>query len=104
MNILEGFYGADKINEIIKTYADSIKNCVRDIDFVFRIRHKFKILTFNNLENTNKIVNRIKNKLENTEYEGIKEVFEIVFSHVPELEDNVLTAIESCEKKLIERD
>ncbi|GAB6074483.1 diguanylate cyclase [Nautilia lithotrophica] len=104
MNILEGFYGADKINEIIKTYAEAIKSSVRDIDFVFRNGYIFKILTFNNLEITDKIVKRIKNKLENTEYEGIKVAFEIVFSHVPELEDNVLTAIESCEKKLIERD
>ncbi|ACM92312.1 CBS domain pair protein [Nautilia profundicola AmH] len=104
MNILEGFYGAEKINEIIKTYADAIKECVREIDFVFRMGYRFKILTFNNLEITDKIVRRIREKLENTDYEGIKVSFEIAFSHVPELEDNVLTAIESCEKKLIERD
>jgi len=55
------------------------------------------------LDITDKIVKRIKNKLEHTEYEGIKVAFEVVFSHVPELEDNVLSAIESCEKKLIER-
>lgn len=104
MNILEGFYGADKINEIIKTYAETIKKSVRDIDFVFRMGHRFKILTFNNLEITDKIVKRIKNRLENTDYEGIKVAFDIAFSHVPELEDNVLSALESCEKKLIERD
>jgi diguanylate cyclase (GGDEF)-like protein len=104
MNILEGFYGPDKINEILKTYAHAIKSSVRDIDFVFRMGYKFKILTFNDLEITDKIVKRIKKKLENTEYDGIRVTFEIVFSHVPELEDNVLSALEACEKKLIERD
>jgi len=104
MNILEGFYGIDKVNEIIKTYAEVLKSCVRDIDFVFRNGYTFKILTFNNLQITDKIVKRIKNKLENTDYDGIKVAYQLVFSHVPELEDNVLTAIESCEKRLIERD
>jgi len=104
MNILEGFYDPDQINKIIKIYAKDIKSCLRDIDFVFRNGYVFKVLTFNSLEVTNKIVKRIKNKLENTECDGIKVSFELVFSHVPELEDNVLTAIESCEKKLIERD
>ena len=104
LNILEGFYGQDKIYKLIKKYADVVKNSVRDIDFVFYIEHKFKILTFNNLEITDKIVKRIKDKLEQTDLEGIQAPFRIAFSHVPELENNVLTAIESCEKKLIERD
>jgi len=103
INILEGFYGPDVINEIIKTYAQAIKVCVRDIDFVFRIDNKFKILTFNNLEITDKIVKRITAKLNETDYDGIKVTFDIVFSHVPELDDNILTAIETCEKKLMER-
>jgi diguanylate cyclase (GGDEF)-like protein len=104
INILEGFYGADKINKIIKMYAKAVKSSVRDIDFVFRMGYRFKILTFNNLEITDKIVNRIKTKLENTSYDGIKVAFDMSFSHVPELENNVLAAMESCEKKLIERD
>jgi len=102
--ILEGFYGQDKVNELIKLYADAIKGCVRDIDFVFYIDNKFKILTFNNLEITDKIFHRIDNVLKHIEYEGIKLSYKMAFSHVPELEKNVIMAIESCEKKLIERD
>jgi GGDEF domain-containing protein len=104
LNILEGFYGQDKVNELIKAYADAIKSCVRDIDFVFYMDRKFKILTFNNLEITDKIVHRIDNTLKNIEFDGIKLSYKIAFSHVPELEKNVLMAIESCEKKLIEGD
>jgi len=103
INILEGFYGPDKVNELIKKYAEVIKKSVRDIDFVFYIDKRFKILTFNNLEITDKIANRIKSKLEKTDIDGIQVPFKIVFSHVPELEVNILTAIESCENKLIER-
>ena len=103
LNILEGFYGPDTVVELVRVYANAIKSCVRDIDFVFRIEDQFRVLTFNGLDITDKIVKRIKSKLENTEYEGIKVAFEVVFSHVPELEENVLSAIESCERKLIER-
>jgi len=102
INILEAFYGSDIIENVIKTYAHAIKQSLRDIDFVFRMGYRFKVITFNNLEITDKIVNRIKNKLANTEYNGVKSAFSITFSHVPELEDSVLTAIESCEKKLLE--
>lgn len=104
INILEGFYGPAVINEMIKTYAKAIKQSVRDIDFVFRMGNKFKILTFNNLEITEKIVQRIENKLKNTEHEGIKPDFKITYSHVPEMEENIITALESCEKKLIKGD
>jgi GGDEF domain-containing protein len=89
---------------MIKTYAKAIKQSVRDIDFVFRMGNKFKILTFNNLEITEKIVQRIENKLKNTEHEGIKPDFKITYSHVPEMEENIITALESCEKKLIKGD
>ncbi len=104
INILEGFYGPVVINETIKTYANAIKQSVRDIDFVFRMDNKFKILTFNNLEITEKIVKRIENKLKNTKHDDIMLDFKITYSHVPEMEENIVTAIESCEKKLIKRD
>ena len=104
LNIIEGFFGADVVNGLLKKCASDIKSSVRDIDFVFRLGKRFKILTFNNLEVTDKIVKRIKDKIDACDIEGINISYEIVFSHVPELERNILSAIESCEKKLIERD
>jgi hypothetical protein len=77
---------------------------VRDVDFVFRNQNLYKILTFNDLEVTEKIVKRIISKLENSSYKNIDISFKISFSHVPEIEDNILAAIERCEEKLIERD
>jgi diguanylate cyclase (GGDEF)-like protein len=103
LNILEGLYGLNIVEKLIKIYAEIVKACVRDIDFVFRIGKQFRILTFNDLEVTDKIVKRIMNKLDNVEFEGVKATYNIAFSHVSELEENVLSAIESCEKKLIER-
>jgi len=103
LNILKGFYGIDIIEKLIKLYAKTLKNSVRDIDFTFRINNQFRILTFNNLEITDKILKRVKNNLQNVEYQEIKANFEISFSHVPEIDDNILLALENCEKKLIKR-
>jgi len=104
LNILEGFYGIDVVEKLIKLYAKTLKNSVRDIDFIFKINNQLRILTFNSLEITDKILKRIKNNLEKVEYQDIKANFKISFSHVPEIDDNILLALENCEKKLIKRD
>ena len=104
MGFTDGIYGLDIVNAILKEFAKVIKKSVRDIDFVFRNDYIFKILTFNNLEITDKIVTRLKNSLDLIECNGVKPSFNIVFSHIPELENNILSAIDFCEKKLIERD
>ena len=103
LNILEGFYGIDVTEKLIKLYAKTLKSSVRDIDFTFRINNQFRVLTFNSLEVTDKILKRVKNNLQNVEYQEIKANFEISFSHVPEIDNNILLALESCEKKLIKR-
>ncbi|MEO1927511.1 MAG: diguanylate cyclase [Nautiliaceae bacterium] len=103
LDIIEDFYSPDFAKALLKLYARTIKQCVRDIDFVFRIEKRFKILTFNDLEDTDKIAKRINKKLEETSFNDVKAAFKIVLSQVPELEDNILMAIESCEKRLIER-
>jgi len=103
LDILESFYGSNIVKKLIKLYADALKNSLRDIDFTFRLNNQFRILTFNNLEITNKIFQRIKNRLENIEYQEIKANFEISFSHIPEIDNNILLAIKNCEKKLIKR-
>jgi len=102
IDIIEDFYSPDFARALLKLYASNIKRCVRDIDFVFRVGKRFKILTFNDLEITDKISKRIQSKLEETSLNGVKAAFKIVLSQVPELEDNILMAIESCEKRLIE--
>jgi len=104
LSILKGFYNLEDVNELIKEYASAIKSCIRDVDFAFRIESTFKIITFSNLEITDKIANRIKAKLEKTEYNGIKASFNVALSNVPELEDSIILALENCEKRLIKGD
>jgi len=102
LNIIESFYGIEVVNDIYKLFAMNLKQSLRDIDFVFRNKNIFKILTFNDLEVTDKIIKRLKSKLDNIEFNGNKISYKVAFSHVPELENNVLSAIDFCEKKLIE--
>ena len=101
---MEGFYGVDVVEKLIKVYAKTLKKSIRDIDFAFKINNQFRVLTFNSLEITDKILKRIKNNLTNVEYKEIKANFKISFSHVPEIDSNILLAIENCEKNLIKGD
>jgi len=102
--IYEGLYGIETVHKIFKSYAEILKNSLRDIDFIFRLDNQFRIIIFNNLEITIKIVERIKDKLNNFTIEGIHIPYKLSFSHIPELENNIISAIEECERKLIERD
>ena len=102
INIIEDFYGLDIANDLIKLYAKTTRNKVRDIDFTFKIDNTIRILTFNNLKITQKIANRIKNALEKLEINGISINFEVSFTSIPEEEDNIFIAIEKL--NLIKRD
>jgi diguanylate cyclase (GGDEF)-like protein len=104
LSIYDSLYGSEFVTNTYKKFAETIQHSRRDIDFVFRDDNIFKVLTFNNLEITVKIVERIKHNLENIEIEGIKVPFKIVFSHVPEIKSSILLAIEDCEKQLVEWD
>ena len=102
--IFEGLYGVEMIQKIIKTFAKEISSSVRNIDFVFRWDNQFRVMIFNTLEVTAKVFERLQNRLENLEIEGIKVPFKMCFSHVPKMANDILIAIEECEEKLIERD
>jgi diguanylate cyclase (GGDEF)-like protein len=101
IGIIEGLYGEDKVFKILKALARLIKSSVRDIDFVFRNNNLFKLLTFSNLEVTKKIVERIKSRLDSFEIDGLKMAYSLAFSHIPELQNNILLAIDEIENKLI---
>ena len=88
-------------NKIIKTFADVISNSVRKIDFVFRWDNQFRIITFNDLEITSKIFSRIQNRLNNLTIDDIHIPFKMCMSHVPQLQNDILLAIESCEEQFI---
>ncbi|EDM24521.1 diguanylate cyclase [Caminibacter mediatlanticus TB-2] len=103
IEIYQSFYGYDFINKILKLFAKTIKSSIRDVDFLFRNENIFKILTFNNAEITMKIKNRIDKRLENIEVENIKIPYKIVATQIPEIETNILLAIEKLEKELIKR-
>ena len=102
--IFEGLYGVDMVNEIILTYARILKKSVRNIDFIFRWDNQFRIIVFNNLEVTAKVFERIKNRLENIKINDIKIPFNICMTHVPELNYDIIMAVEDCEERLIKRD
>jgi diguanylate cyclase (GGDEF)-like protein len=102
IGIIEGLYGEEKVNEILKEFAKILKNSIRDIDFVFRDDFRFKIILLNDLEVTRKVIKRIKERLDNLEVEGIRVAYSLAYSHVPELEDNILLALNDIETKLID--
>jgi len=99
--IVEELYGKDKLDKILIAIARELEKLVRDIDFVFRIDYQFRIITFNSLEITKKIVDRIKSSLDKMEVDEIKVHYSLAFSHVPELENNILIALEDLKRKLI---
>jgi len=98
--IIEGLYGKDKLNKILIAIAQKLESLVRDIDFVFRIDYRFKIITFTSLEITEKIANRIKNALDKMEIDDIKITYYLAFSHVPSLEPNILLALDELKRKI----
>jgi len=104
LSIFESLYGHSFKLEVLRKFADTIHSSLRDIDFVFRVEDIFKIITFNDLEIVSMIVARIKKRLSEIKINDIKIPFKIVFSQVPEIESNIILAIEDCEKKLIKRD
>jgi diguanylate cyclase (GGDEF)-like protein len=102
IGIIEGLYGEDKVKHILKMVSFKLKNLVRDIDFVFRNDYRFMIITFTELEVTKKIVERIKKALDELEIDGMKINYSLAYSHVPELENNILLALDEIESKLID--
>ena len=102
--IFEGLYGVDMDQKIIKSFADTIKRSVRKIDFVFRWDNQLRVIIFHNLEVTAKVFERIKDRLNNLEVEGIKIPFNMCMSHVPEITNDIYLAIEECEEDLVKRD
>jgi len=99
--IVEGLYGKEKLNKILIAIGEKLESLVRDIDFVFRINYRFKIITFNSLEITEKIANRIKKALDEMEIDEIQVNYSLAFSNVPELEPNILLALEDLKRKII---
>jgi diguanylate cyclase (GGDEF)-like protein len=101
IQILEGLYGEEKVDELLKAIAKKLKSLLRDIDLIFRNNHRFKIIIFNNLEVTKKVVKRIENALDKFEIDGMKVSYSMAYSHIPELQDNILLAIDEVENKLM---
>jgi len=104
LSVYEGLYGVNFSQEVIKNFANTIKNSIRKIDFVFRWDNQFRIIIFNDLEVSSKVFTRIQTNLKNLMIDGICLPFKISFSHVPQLKEDILLAIESCEEELIKRD
>ncbi len=101
LSVYEGLYGVDFSRKIIKKFAKEIQKSVRKIDFVFRWDNQFRIIVFNNLEITSKIFSRIQVKLKILEIDNIKIPFKMSFSHIPEMQNDIILALESCEEELI---
>ena len=105
LSIYEGLYGIKFSSQIIKNFAKEIQKNVRTIDFVFRWDNKFRVIIFNNLEISAKIFSRIQTKLKTLKTDDdIHLPFKMSFSHVPEMEDDIILALENCEEELIKRE
>jgi diguanylate cyclase (GGDEF)-like protein len=102
IGIIEGLYGEEVVNNLLKGVGHLLNRLVRDIDFVFRDELRFKIITFTSLEVTKKIIQRIKKALDEFELDGMRVSYSMAFSHVPELQENVLLALDELEDKLID--
>jgi len=100
--IYEGLYGVEIGQKILKTFAEVLKNSVRKIDFIFRWDNQFRIITFNDLEITSKIFSRIQNKLNSIKIGDMHIPFKMCMSHIPQLQDNILLALENCEEQFID--
>ncbi len=105
LNIIEAIYGESKKNEILKYVANKIKSNVREIDFVFRSGNIFKIVVFAEFSVLGIISKRLKDVLDNTEYDGVVIQIKLAYTHIPTDSPNVLIALEKLEEELIrERD
>ena len=103
LSIYEGLYGVEFASLVIKNFAKEIQKSVRKIDFVFRWDNQFRVIIFNNLEISAKIFSRIQMKLKNLKTDDINMPFKMSLSHVPEMEDDIILALENCEGELIKR-
>ena len=101
LSIYEGLYGIEMSQKILKTFGNVLQNSVRKIDFVFRWDNQFRIITFNDLEITSKIFSRIQSRLNSLKIDDIHISFKMCMSHIPQLQDDILLAIESCEEQFI---
>ena len=101
LSIYEGLYGVNFYNEVIKNFANTISRSIRKIDFVFRWDNQFRIIIFNTLEVTAKVFERIQGRLKELTTDDIHLPFKMCFSHIPEMQDDILLALESCEERLI---
>lgn len=100
--VYEGLYGVDMVEKIIREFSKKILCSVRKIDFVFRWDNEFRIITFNDLQKTIIMYERLKENLEEIEIDSLHIPFKTCLAHVPELQNNILSAIDECEEKLIE--
>ena len=101
LSVYEGLYGREMYEKIIKEFAKTILCNVRKIDFVFRWDNEFRIVIFNDLKTTSLILERLKDSLNKLEINGIHVAYKTCISHIPELQDNILSVVEECEEELI---
>lgn len=102
LHILEKFYGKNFIDKIIKVSGHKIEYSVRRVDFPFKLENNdFVILSLNNpVSIIVKIKERLQNNLKNIIIDKIKIEYLLTYSHYPEEENNVLTALEKCKYEM----
>jgi GGDEF domain-containing protein len=103
LEIIERFQSATLVNKILKSVANILIHSVRDIDFIFRIDNRFTVMLFQPLEVTKKVEERLRERLKNLEVDGVAVRFKIAYSHIPELKETILMAIDDCERKILKQ-
>jgi diguanylate cyclase (GGDEF)-like protein len=100
--ILNDNYGHLFGDKVIKKTAEIIKNSIRDIDFAFRFGgDEFVIIVVAKQNVLLKIVNRIKEKINETIIGDIKLQASIGYAHFP-TEGDIQTVIDLADKRMYE--
>jgi len=102
LNILNQFYGQNFIDKIIKESGYKIEYSVRRVDFPFKLENNdFVVISLNNpLSIIIKIKERLQENLKNIIIDKINIEYLFTYSHYPEDENNVLTALEKCKYEI----
>lgn len=96
-----GHHIGDKVLQIVaKTIEDSIR---RDMDYSFRIGgDEFVILIFSNKEIVKKVANRLFEKINNIDIDGIKVKCSIGYAHYPTDSEDFNEVIKIADKRMYE--
>lgn len=96
-------YGHHIGDKVLQMVAKTIKNSIRDTDYSFRIGgDEFVILIFSNKEIVKKVANRLFEKINNIDIDGIKVKCSIGYAHYPTDSEDFNEVVKIADKRMYE--